>query len=80
MLSAFHPMKVGVLSETLPGERRVALIPDVAGKLTKSGFEVVLEAGAGERADFIDEAYRRVGVSIEVDRWALLSTDRKSVV
>jgi H+-translocating NAD(P) transhydrogenase subunit alpha len=74
MLSAFHPMKVGVLSETLPGERRVALIPDVAGKLTKSGFEVVLEAGAGERADFIDEAYRRVGISIEADRWALLST------
>ena len=74
MLSAFHPMKVGVLSETLPGERRVALIPDVAGKLTQSGFEVVLEAGAGERADFIDEAYRRVGVSIEADRWALLST------
>src|SRR6266568_4932387 len=74
MLSAFHPMKVGVLSETLPGERRVALIPDVAGKLTQSGFEVVLEAGAGELADFIDEAYRRVGVSIEADRWALLST------
>jgi len=67
-------MKVGVLSETLPGERRVALIPDVAGKLTQSGFEVVLEAGAGELADFIDEAYRRVGVSIEADRWALLST------
>ena len=74
MLSAFHPMKVAVLSETLPGERRVALIPDVAGKLTQSGFEVVLEAGAGEWADFIDEAYRRVGVSIEADRWALLST------
>jgi proton-translocating NAD(P)+ transhydrogenase subunit alpha len=74
MLSAFHPMKIGVLSETLPGERRVALIPDVAGKLTKSNFEVVLEAGAGERADFIDEAYRKVGVSIEADRRALLST------
>lgn len=74
MLSAFHPMKIGVPSETLPGERRVALIPDVAGKLTKSCFEVVLEAGAGERADFIDEAYRKVGVSIEADRWTLLST------
>ena len=51
-------MKIGVLSETHQGERRVALVPDVAARLAASGFEVVVEAGAGEQAGFTDEAYR----------------------
>ncbi len=66
-------MKIGVLSETLQGERRVALVPDVAAKLATSGFAVVVEAGAGERASFTDAAYRAVGVVVETERWALLS-------
>ena len=41
-------MKVGVRSETAPGERRVALIPDVVATLRERGVEVVVEAGAGE--------------------------------
>jgi len=72
MMSAFHPIKIGVLSETLQGERRVALVPDVAAKLTASGFEVVVEMGAGEQAGFTDDAYRKAGVAIEADRHALL--------
>jgi H+-translocating NAD(P) transhydrogenase subunit alpha len=41
-------VKVGVPAETCPGERRVALVPEVAAKLITAGFEVVVEAGAGE--------------------------------
>jgi NAD(P) transhydrogenase subunit alpha len=61
-------MKIGVLSETLQGERRVALVPDVVAKLAASGFEVVVEAGAGEQAGFPDDAYREAGVVVEADR------------
>lgn len=67
-------MKIGVLSETCQGERRVALVPDVASKLVTSGFAVIVEAGAGAQAGFTDDAYSEVGVVIEADRQALLST------
>ena len=73
-MSEFHPVKIGVLSETLQGERRVALVPDLAVKLVASGFEVVVEAGAGEQASFTDDAYREAGVAVEADRRALLGT------
>jgi H+-translocating NAD(P) transhydrogenase subunit alpha len=71
-LSESHFVKVGVLAETLRGERRVALVPDVAAKLIASGFEVVIEAGAGELASFTDDAYRKVGLMVSLDRHALL--------
>jgi proton-translocating NAD(P)+ transhydrogenase subunit alpha len=67
-------MKIGVISETLPGERRVALVPDVAAKLIKSGVEVVVEASAGEQAGYADSVYREADVAIEADRLALLGT------
>jgi NAD(P) transhydrogenase subunit alpha len=67
-------MKLGVISETLQGERRVALVPDAAAKLARSGFQVVVEAGAGEQAGFTDDAYREAGVAVEADRRALLDT------
>ncbi len=67
-------MKIGVISETLEGERRVALVPDAAARLATSGFEVLVEAGAGEQADFTDDAYREAGVAVEADRRALLGT------
>lgn len=70
-MSETHFVKVGVLAETQQGERRVALVPDVAAKLIASGFEVVVEAGAGESASFTDDAYRKVGAEIEADRRAL---------
>lgn len=72
-MSLFHPLMIGVLSETLQGERRVALVPDVAAKLVASGFEVIVQMGAGERAGFTDDTYCKVGVAIEADRRALLS-------
>ncbi len=73
-MSAFQQMKIGVLAETQPEERRVALVPDVAVKLVKLGFQVVVEAGAGVRAEFTDDAYRVVGVAVEDDRRVVLGT------
>jgi NAD(P) transhydrogenase subunit alpha len=63
-------VKIGVLSETVPGERRVALVPEVAAKLT--GFEVTVQAGAGEAAGFTDDAYREAGAAVEADRARLV--------
>jgi H+-translocating NAD(P) transhydrogenase subunit alpha len=50
-------MIVGVPRETFPGERRVALVPAVVPALTKAGLEVVVEAGAGADAGFLDAEY-----------------------
>ena len=46
-------MIVGVVKETFPGERRVALTPDVVPTLAKAKMEVWVEAGAGQEAGFI---------------------------
>ena len=54
-------MIVGVSRESCPGERRVALTPGVLPSLTKAGFEIVLESGAGESAGFADRAYTDKG-------------------
>jgi len=50
-------MKVAVVRETYPGERRVALVPAVVPSLTKAGWQLLLEAGAGEAAGFSDADY-----------------------
>ncbi len=57
-------MKIAVPKETTPGENRVALVPDSAGKLVKAGFEVLIEAGAGEGAFFDDKAYEAAGAKV----------------
>ncbi len=58
-------MRIAVPKETMEGERRVALVPDAAAGLVKSGFEVVVQAGAGEAALFFDDQYRTAGASVE---------------
>ncbi|MEO6461589.1 MAG: Re/Si-specific NAD(P)(+) transhydrogenase subunit alpha [Candidatus Eisenbacteria bacterium] len=60
-------MIVSVPRETAPGEARVALVPELVGKLAKAGATVVVEAGAGTRAGFPDGAYRDAGASVEID-------------
>jgi NAD(P) transhydrogenase subunit alpha len=65
-------MRIGVPKEVAPNERRVALSPDVAGKLVKSGHEVVVERGAGSGAFFPDDAYAAAGVKIG-DRSSVIS-------
>lgn len=57
-------MKVGVLKETLPGERRVALVPDVVGKLKSAGVDVVVESGAGLGSAAPDAQYVEAGAMI----------------
>jgi NAD(P) transhydrogenase subunit alpha len=55
---------IGVPREVFPGEKRVATVPEVAAKLIKLGFRVSVESGAGEAANFDDEAYRAAGAEI----------------
>jgi len=54
-------MRVIVPREAAPGERRVALVPESIGRLTATGFEIVVERGAGAAAGFTDEAYADAG-------------------
>ena len=67
-------MKIAVLKETRPGERRVALVPESCKKLVQAGFTVAVEAGAGEAAFFRDEAYRQAGATVESDPAELLAS------
>jgi NAD(P) transhydrogenase subunit alpha len=60
-------MRIGVPKEIHAGEKRVATTPEIAEKLVKLGFSVALEAGAGEAANFSDDAYREAGVEIVGD-------------
>ena len=55
---------IGVPREVFPGEKRVATVPDVVGKLIKLGFRVAVESGAGEAANFTDDAYRAAGAEL----------------
>ena len=60
-------MIVGVPRETAPGERRVALIPETAEKLAKSGVGVMIERAAGDRAFHADDAYVKAGATVAAD-------------
>jgi NAD(P) transhydrogenase subunit alpha len=57
-------MKIGVPKETFPGERRVALSPNLIPLLTKAGHNVVVQTGAGEAAGFPDNQYTQKGAAI----------------
>ena len=57
-------LSIGVLKETLPGERRVAITPKVIDVLTKAGAEVLIETGAGLDSGFPDEDYSAKGAKI----------------
>lgn len=57
-------MIIGVPKEILNGENRVAVVPDVASKLIKAGFQVNVEKNAGLNAGFIDEKYETAGAKI----------------
>lgn len=52
---------VAALTERAPGERRVALVPEVVERLVAQGFEVLVEAGAGAGARYSDDAYVNAG-------------------
>jgi len=64
-------MKVGVPKETAAGERRVALVPEVAKRLAEAGVEIHVERNAGIEAGFTDTAYEEVGARVVADAAAL---------
>jgi len=57
-------LTIGVPREVHAGEKRVATVPDVVGKLARLGFAVTVESGAGQAANFGDDAYRAAGARI----------------
>ncbi len=57
-------VKVGVVKETFPDERRVALVPQSVAAFKKAGAEVLVEGGAGTAAGFDDEQYRQAGATV----------------
>lgn len=57
-------MRIGIPGELQVNENRVAATPDTVAKLQKLGFEVVIEAGAGYKASFTDDAYLQAGAEI----------------
>lgn len=57
-------MKLAVPRETMPGETRVALVPESVKKLTSAGFQVFVEEGAGSASGFADQPYREAGATI----------------
>ncbi|TMD68630.1 MAG: Re/Si-specific NAD(P)(+) transhydrogenase subunit alpha [Chloroflexi bacterium] len=66
-------MRVGVVKEILPGERRVALVPDTVSKLIAAKLEVAIQAGAGAEAFYLDEAYQKAGATLAADARAIFS-------
>lgn len=65
-------MLVGVLTETAPGERRVAVVPDAVPRLLAAGLEVGVQSGAGRSAYWSDEAFAAAGAGLVDDAASLL--------
>ena len=64
-------MKIGVPKETAPSESRVALVPETVRRLTDSGHQVLIEAGAGFEAGFPDSEYTDAGAEFVGDSASL---------
>lgn len=58
-------MKIAVAKESHEAETRVAMVPDLVGKLTALGYEVLVEPGAGDRAEFSDQEYVEAGAAVD---------------
>src|SRR5438270_2243924 len=61
------PMIVSVPKEAVPGEQRVALVPELVPKLTQAGLDVVVQFGAGASAGFFDPEYEAKGAHLETE-------------
>jgi len=73
-------MRIAVLKESAPGERRVALVPDDAAKLVKGGHLVQVELEAGQAAGFLDAAYAAAGARVVTAGEALEGAEVVAVV
>lgn len=67
-------MRVAVPREIAPGERRVALTPELVSRLADAGCEIMVEAGAGDAAGFTDQAYREAGAAVTTETAALFAS------
>jgi NAD(P) transhydrogenase subunit alpha len=67
-------MRIGIPAETYAGEKRVATVPEVVEKLVKLGFQVCVQSGAGDAANFSDDSYQAAGAQIAPDANALWSS------
>jgi H+-translocating NAD(P) transhydrogenase subunit alpha len=63
----------GVVTESAPGERRVALVPSALTVFAKTGIQILMEPGAGQAAGFPDAEYAEKGVRIAKDRSAVFA-------
>jgi NAD(P) transhydrogenase subunit alpha len=66
------PVKLAVIKESRPGEDRVAIVPEVAAKLAKTGVDVVVQAGAATAARFGDEEFVAAEATVAPDAAAVL--------
>ena len=58
-------MLIAVPREIKPGEKRVALVPDIISKLTKAGLNVVIESNAGLASEYADDQFKAAGAQIK---------------
>jgi NAD(P) transhydrogenase subunit alpha len=68
-------MRIGVAKETAVGEHRVALVPEVVGKLKAKGLDVVVQSGAGADALLSDDAFAEAGATISGDAAEIWGSD-----
>ena len=59
-----HDVKIAVVRETREGEARVAMVPELVGKLTGLGYDVLVEPGAGTQAEYADDEYVEAGAKV----------------
>jgi NAD(P) transhydrogenase subunit alpha len=57
-------MRIAVPKEIREGEKRVALVPDIINKLTRLGYDVSIESGAGTHSQATDEDFKSAGASV----------------
>jgi NAD(P) transhydrogenase subunit alpha len=62
-------MQIGIPTETVAGESRVAATPETVKKLINAGHSIVIQRGAGVKAAYIDSAYEQVGATITDDAY-----------
>ncbi|CAK8723483.1 MAG: NAD(P) transhydrogenase subunit alpha [Candidatus Electronema aureum] len=67
-------MKIAVMKESHPGERRIPLIPVTAEKLVKLGAELVIESGLGQSCRFENADYEKAGATVSASRRELLQS------
>ena len=58
-------MLIAVPREIKPGEKRVALVPDIISKLTKAGLSLVIESNAGLASEYADDQFKAAGAQIK---------------